>query len=120
MRIYYSYPMTGQPDSGLTRGKMVAAKLREFYPDHEFIVPHEIMHGGLTHDNPYYTHADYVREDIRLGLSSCTGIALDEGWPESDGCMKEFQYAVIMRQRIFFILPNLLVLAAMDGKGELQ
>jgi hypothetical protein len=87
----------------------------------DLVVPHEIMHGGDQHENPTYSHADYIREDIRLGLAHCDAIALVDGWVHSRGCLDEFTYARMMGMRIFFVDRNWNgghFLIEMDGKGN--
>ena len=100
MKLYLSYPMTGEPDYGIPVAKQVAARLRE--QGYEIVAPHEIMHGGTKHLNPAYGHDDYVREDIRLGLSQCEGIVLCSRWTYSAGCREELRWAVAHGLRIFY------------------
>jgi hypothetical protein len=128
MLIYLSYPMDGQPGHGIPRATKVAAALRKQGLD--LVVPHEIMHGGDRHENPAYTHDDYVRADIRLGLSRCGAIALCDGWAHSTGCQMELDWATANDLRVFFVelarvpvWPGRLALVPkltpMDGKGPL-
>lgn len=120
MLIYLSYAMTGQEGRGIARATQVAYSLRS--QGYLLIVPHEILHGGDRHHNPAYSHGDYVREDIRLGLDKCGGIALCPGWPYSFGCRDEFHDAGVRGKRIFFVqqAQDDWALVPMDGKGEIR
>lgn len=106
MRIYLSYPMTGQPDHGVPRATKIAERLRS--TGHDLVVPHEIMHGGETHHNPEFSHADYIRGDVKLGMlaDGVDSIALVDGWPLSKGCMAEFGIAVAMGYRVFQVVEE--------------
>lgn len=133
MKIYLSYPMSGKPDHGIPDAVSLTARLRARYPAHKFIVPHEIMHSEdrQDHVNPAFSHHDYVREDIEMGLSHCDAIALRDGWCHSTGCLGEIQYASLTGLRFFRVVeftsfrdmkgetyehPPLLI--PMDGKGH--
>jgi Domain of unknown function (DUF4406) len=124
MILYLSYPMSGHHKHGIPRATQVAMSLRNQGAD--LVVPHEIMHGGDRHENPAYTHADYIREDIRLGLSRCDGIALCDGWVWSKGCRAELDWALAHLRRVFFVQvtpwstdPHAL-LVPMDGRHRIN
>lgn len=120
LTIYLSYPMTGKPGNGVEYATRVANNLR--HKGYKLLVPHEILHGGDSHHNDSYTHADYVREDIKLGLDRCDAIALCPGWPYSFGCRDEFHDAAVRGKRVFFVQKmagNDWLLVPMDGRPYL-
>lgn len=126
MRGYLSYPMTGQVDHGIPRATRIARRLRD--AGFDLVVPHEILHGGATHEHPDYSHADYIRGDVKLGMlaDGVDYIALVDGWTQSKGCMAEFSIAVAMGYRVYQVVENYLetemtwhaaYLLPIDGKG---
>lgn len=99
--IYLAGAMRKAPGFGIPLFTQVTAILRE--QGYVVVPPHEIMHGGDSHFNPAFTHQDYIREDIRLGLSKCNAICLLPGWTQSEGARDyEFPYAVEHGYEIYF------------------
>jgi hypothetical protein len=92
--------MSGIPEHNFPLFTEAAASLRK----HGFDVlsPHEILHGGTTHFNDNYTHADYIRADIKSGLMECDALVLLPGWPSSAGAMAEMHVAAHMGYEIFY------------------
>lgn len=104
MKFYLSYAMSGAADMGLERGERLASGLRAAYPDHEWVIPHEIPLGDDgSHINPAYSHGDYIRKDIELGLKGCDAIALADGWTRSTGCLAEFNYAMLSDMEAYLV-----------------
>lgn len=103
MKVYLSYPMTGLPGHGIPAATKVAASLRG--KGYELVVPHEIMHGGSTHENPEYSHEDYIYGDVRRGLvaADVRAIALSPGWERSRGCLAEFNISAAMGYQVLYV-----------------
>lgn len=128
MRIYLSYPMSGQEGHGIPRATRIAESLRRY--GYDLVVPHEIKHGtDGDHFNPDYGHGDYIREDVRLGMlaDGVGAIALVNGWTQSRGCMAEFQIAVAMGFRVLQVVEEYELngrlyayLLPLDGKGNFR
>lgn len=113
MFIYLSYPMSGGVNWSLSRGEELAGHLRDKYPEHHIIAPHEIMlsEDGKSHLNPGLSHGGYVRADIDKGLRHADAIALAEGWTRSTGCLLEFQFAALLDLKKFLVQEE-------DGQRE--
>jgi hypothetical protein len=116
--------MTGQVGYGIPRATKIAEYLRKM--GHDLVVPHEILHGGDQHENPDYSHADYIRGDVKLGMlaDGVDSIALVDGWTQSKGCMAEFGIAVAMGYRVYQVVEQIqwsnhfdAYLIPIDGKG---
>lgn len=103
MKIYLSYPMTGQPGHGIPTATKVTASLRAM--GYEMVVPHEIMHGGTTHAHPGFEHEDYIHGDVRQGLvlDGVRAIAMCPGWERSRGCLAEFNISVAMGYKVLYV-----------------
>lgn len=115
MKIYLSYPMSGAEDLALPRGEYLAAGLRRDFSWHDWVIPHEIpLAEDGTHINPSYSHGDYVRKDIALGLKGCDAIALADGWTQSTGCLAEFQYAMLSGMESYLVIEDI------DGRMRLM
>lgn len=90
-KAYISGPITGMEYENAAAFGMASAIVKHY--GMESLNPLHIMHGDGTHKNPAYTHDDYIREDIRLGLSKCDVIVLIPGWQHSKGACKELEWA---------------------------
>lgn len=97
--IYLAGPMTGIQDHNMPAFEHVTRVLRA--QGYTVFPPHEIMHGGLTHENSAYTHADYIREDFKRGLLRCNAVVLLPGWTTSKGALAEMNAASAMGYAIF-------------------
>lgn len=83
MRIYVSGPITGHEQECRPRFSEAAAALER--AGHEAVNPCAVC-------PPDTARADAMRRDIRL-LLDCDGVALLEGWRESDGASLEYLIA---------------------------
>ena len=80
MRVFVSGPMTGLSDYNLPAFEKATAQLDE--------AGYIGVNPGSRGVIPGYTHAEYMRDSIRL-LLDCDGVAVLEGWTKSRGAVLE-------------------------------
>lgn len=96
--------MTDIPESNFPFFSEVAKVLR--HDGYDILSPHEILHGGDKHFNPDYSHSDYIRADMQLGLMQCDALVLLPGWPKSKGAVAELHAAAHMGYEIYYYHPR--------------
>ena len=84
MRIFVSGPMTGLPDYNMPAIEKAAAHLDQ--------AGYIVVNPGIRGVIPSYTHADYMRNYIRV-LLDCDGVAVLDGWTKSRGAVLDVQIA---------------------------
>ena len=108
--IYVSSPMTGYPDFRRKEITETVEKLRENYPDIEFLSPVEIAEDLIKergNDLTFrLTYRDYLERDLQAIVEDADAIALMQGWKESNGCKEEIFTGIEYNLRFFLIFDN--------------
>lgn len=100
IRVYLSGKITGREKADYT---MQFAKAEQFYKAGGFEVVNPVKIGEALLDlNPKAKYEDFMIRDLEA-LSTCTHIALLEGWQESKGAMREKKEAERLGLEVMYL-----------------
>ena len=103
--IYIAGPITAKTEEGkkinLLRGQIAASILAS--KGIEFFCPHtHSFELGYLNKNEFW-----YKMDMKF-LSVCDKVLFLDGWKDSAGCMKEYDYAINNGKKMFFSIKELL------------
>ena len=94
MYFYYiAGPMTGYP--GLNRPAAIALAIKLQKQGHAVFIPH------IMPEIPGFKLNDYLTLDYYI-ISKCDRVIMMTNWSESEGAMKEYQYARLLGKVIVY------------------
>ena len=117
-RVYVSSPLTGYPDYRREKINKTVKKLREAYPNIEFLSPTEIAHDLFKERGDDFTYNDFV-ESLQFIIESSDAIAFMEGWKESDECIEEIFIGIEYGLK-FFLVFNGKLFFNISQRGEIK
>jgi hypothetical protein len=94
MKLYLSGPMTGLPDLNFPAFNHAAFLLR--------INGHKVVNPAELNPDPAASWHDCMRKDIKA-LCDCEGIALMDGWENSQGAHLELNIAHRLGLKVLFV-----------------